>query len=134
MYEADATSAAHRALARRVGAASAVLLKNDNGALPLRPGARVVLAGSACSQRHVLAESKDLDWRAGDYYVLGGSGAQHADLTLALALALALGLGLGLALGLALALALTLIRRVQARRAGAPRGCVPRWWVSWCGC
>ena len=45
LYEADATSAAHRDLARRVGAASAVLLKNEEGTLPLRPGARVVLVG-----------------------------------------------------------------------------------------
>ena len=51
-----------------------MLLKNEDNALPLRPGARVVLAGSACSQRHLLAQSNNLDWRAGDYYVLGGSG------------------------------------------------------------
>ena len=75
LYEADATSDAHRALARRVGAASAVLLKNEHSTLPLRAGARVVLAGSACSQRHKLFEDwHTLDWRAGDYYVLGGSG------------------------------------------------------------
>jgi hypothetical protein len=48
-----------------------VLLKNEDNALPLRPGARVVLAGSACSERHLLAQSNNLDWRAGDHYVLG---------------------------------------------------------------
>jgi len=40
-FDADA----HHALARRAGAASAVLLRNEGGTLPLRPGQRVAVIG-----------------------------------------------------------------------------------------
>ncbi|KAL1522272.1 hypothetical protein AB1Y20_017266 [Prymnesium parvum] len=72
LYAADATSAAHDALARRLAASSAVLLKNERRALPLRAGATVALLG-ACDARHGMAPSSSA-WDAADYYVIGGSG------------------------------------------------------------
>ena len=72
LYDADATSAAHGALAVEVAASSAVLLKNDAGALPISRAAKVALVGGACSADHVI--EAEGDWRWGDYYVIGGSG------------------------------------------------------------
>ena len=77
MYDSKPPPANHTALSRRVAAASVVLLKNDKSALPLRlpkdgSKLRVALVGSACSTpRHIDVGG---DWRAGSYYVVGGSG------------------------------------------------------------
>ena len=49
LYQTDVTSTEHVAIAREVASSSAVLLKNENGVLPLRPSAKVALVGSACS-------------------------------------------------------------------------------------
>lgn len=74
LYQVNATNSAHVALARRIGASSAVLLKNDGGVLPLNvAAARVALVGSACSARHAI-NVDHADWMTGDYYVVGGSG------------------------------------------------------------
>ena len=94
LYSPRRPPAAHAALSRRLAAASFVLLKNGASArggaptLPLLPPAdvggggtagggsraklRVALVGSACSvARHIAADG---DWKAGSYYVVGGSG------------------------------------------------------------
>jgi beta-glucosidase len=73
MYEGDATSSDHTKLAREIGAASIVLLKNDGGVLPLKSDARLALVGSACNARHA-NDPAAVPWYQGDYYVVGGSG------------------------------------------------------------
>ena len=72
--DAVATSPAHVALARRIGASATVLLKNDGGVLPLRggPATTVALVG-ACDSTHDV-DAAFADWTHGDYYVVGGSG------------------------------------------------------------
>mmetsp|Transcript_285 Transcript_285/g.1199 ORF Transcript_285/g.1199 Transcript_285/m.1199 type:complete len:1164 (-) Transcript_285:205-3696(-) len=60
-------------LAREVGAASVVLLKNQDKTLPLKQGVKVALLGSACNLQQESDPSK-LAWNDGDYYVVGGSG------------------------------------------------------------
>ena len=88
LYEAVATSAAHLALARELGAAALVLLKNDDGVLPLRSGARVALVGSACDAAHDL-DKLFSDYAQGDYYVVGGSGRVVSDAAVSVEVALA---------------------------------------------
>jgi beta-glucosidase len=77
LYARNATSEAHAALAREVASASAVLLKNEGGVLPLRSGSSIALVGSACGAAHDI--DPEGDWTAGDYYVVGGSGRVVSD-------------------------------------------------------
>jgi len=86
-----ATSAEHKALARRLAASGAVLLQNGPGpavgsttgrrpVLPLQQGERVAVLGSACARQHQPRQLLS-NWALGDYYVVGGSGrvlAPHA--------------------------------------------------------
>ncbi|KAL3923208.1 MAG: hypothetical protein SGPRY_004295 [Prymnesium sp.] len=72
MIKANATSAEHIALARRLASSSAVLLlnkptSNRNSLLPLRAGDVVALVGSACDAAHEIDVEKD-DWMKADYY------------------------------------------------------------------
>jgi len=71
LYGNVTTSVAHQNLARAIAVESIVLLKNDNGVLPLQPGTRVAVVGSACNARNQLI---GLNWDQGSYYVVGGSG------------------------------------------------------------
>ncbi|KAL1508433.1 hypothetical protein AB1Y20_004537 [Prymnesium parvum] len=85
MLNVTATSEAHISLARRLGASSAVLLKNSElpkssqagstdrqNVLPLRLNDVVALIGSACDAPHDIDVTGD--WMQADYYVMGGSG------------------------------------------------------------
>ena len=76
-YQAIATSHESVRVARNLAASSAVLLKNDAATLPLRPGARVALLGTACDAPFLRAGG--LGWDTGDYYTLGGSGRVLSD-------------------------------------------------------
>ena len=76
LYQRDATSSEHDELAREVARSGAILLKNENGALPLRRGMQVALVGSACSAD--FAEPWQ-QWNTGDYYTIGGSGRVLAE-------------------------------------------------------
>ena len=63
---------AHAALARSIGAASVVLLKNEANTLPItRAGVSVLLIGSACAAEPV---SEEGDGWSGDMFAVGGSG------------------------------------------------------------
>ncbi|CAE8613293.1 unnamed protein product [Polarella glacialis] len=79
LYNVNATSAEHVALARSLAAESAILLKNTfveasgREVLPLRAGQTVAVLGSACAARGVQFPEA-ADWTAADYYVVGGSG------------------------------------------------------------
>ena len=71
LYETNATSSEHRALARDLAADSVVMLKN-NEVLPLT-GSKIAVVGGACAAVHD-AETLMKRWDLGDYYVVGGSG------------------------------------------------------------
>ena len=83
LHEANATSDAHVATARRVAAGAAVLLKNTDEVLPIAPGAIVAVVGAACDAHHSFAAlnagSQMDSWNRGDYYVVGGSGRVVSD-------------------------------------------------------
>jgi len=70
---AVATSPEHVALARTIARESVVLLKNEGGVLPLWPGMRVALLGSACDAHNDI-DAMLAQWDLGNYYVIGGSG------------------------------------------------------------
>lgn len=61
----------HRALAQDLASQGAVLLKNEDGVLPLRSTGKVAVIGTACDARHHINLD---DWLDADYYVVGGSG------------------------------------------------------------
>jgi beta-glucosidase len=61
----------HRALAREAVRQSLVLLKNDGGVLPLKPGARVLVAGSAADDIATAAGGWTFSWQ--------GTGNTNAD-------------------------------------------------------
>jgi len=61
----------HRALAREAVRRSLVLLKNDGGVLPLRPGARVLVAGAAADDIATAAGGWTFSWQ--------GTGNTNAD-------------------------------------------------------
>ena len=73
LYGVNASTPEHITLARTIAAQSVILLKNERSVLPLPRGARVAMAGSACGAGHSIDVEAD-DWKAGDYYVVGGSG------------------------------------------------------------
>eukprot|EP00965_Chrysotila_dentata_P090135 2975162-Pleurochrysis_carterae.AAC.1 len=68
LYSSVAATERSVAVARAVAAASAVLLKNEGGALPLSRGARVALLGDACGAPHEIDPVRER-WTKGDYYV-----------------------------------------------------------------
>lgn len=59
-------AADHRALAREAVAKSLVLLKNNGGLLPLRPGANVLVAGSAADNMAMQAGGWTISWQGAD--------------------------------------------------------------------
>lgn len=56
----------HRAIAREAVRKSLVLLKNDNDALPLQPGATVIIAGSGADSMQQQTGGWTLDWQGSD--------------------------------------------------------------------
>jgi beta-glucosidase len=63
--------AAHRAIARRAVAESLVLLKNNNGVLPIKPGRRVLVTGSHADDIGLQSGGWTLSWQ--------GSGNKNSD-------------------------------------------------------
>lgn len=61
-------SAEHRALARRAVRESLVLLKNERGALPLKPSAHVLVVGKAADDIGIQSGGWSIDWQ-GDHNV-----------------------------------------------------------------
>lgn len=88
LYHVNATSEAHVTLARTVGAQSAVLLKNEDGVLPLAHDVTIALVGSACDASHDIDVESATAWNVGDYYVVGGSGRVVSDKTVSIKTAL----------------------------------------------
>ena len=61
-----ARSERHLALAREAVARSLVLLKNNNGVLPIRPGARVLVAGPGADDMAMQAGGWTITWQGSD--------------------------------------------------------------------
>lgn len=59
-------SPAHRAIARKAVAKSLVLLKNENSILPIRPGARVLVAGQGADSMARQAGGWTITWQGSD--------------------------------------------------------------------
>lgn len=85
LVQTVATTPEHVQVARSVAAQGLVLLKNQAATLPLRPGVRIALVGSACDAPHVSVTAK---WQQGDYYVVGGSGRVVSDKAISISRAL----------------------------------------------
>lgn len=62
-YTGQASALEHRALAQEAVRKSVVLLKNDNAALPLKPGKRVLVVGTAADSFPVQAGGWSVTWQ-----------------------------------------------------------------------
>ena len=69
----------HRAIAREAVARSQVILKN-NGVLPLRSGAKVLVAGTAADDIGQASGGWTLEWQGGSEYVMGGDAGKNGAL------------------------------------------------------
>ena len=72
-------SSEHRAIAREAVAHSQVILKN-NGVLPLRSGAKVLVAGTAADDIGQASGGWTLEWQGGSEYVMGGDAGKNGAL------------------------------------------------------
>ena len=63
---AEVGSAAHLAIAREAVAKSLVLLKNEGGILPLKPGSRVLITGPGADDMAMQAGGWTITWQGGD--------------------------------------------------------------------
>lgn len=72
LYEVNASTPAHSALAEKIAVESVLLLKNDDDVLPLSRDLRVGIVGSACNAPNNISDMYARD--VGNYYVVGGSG------------------------------------------------------------
>ena len=88
LYHREADTPRHVRLARELGAAGTVLLKNRGGVLPLSPSSRVTLVGSACQAEPLFSGGSQQQWDSGDLYVVGGSGRVMSDSVVKLSAAL----------------------------------------------
>lgn len=79
LYNTNATTAEHVALAERIATESVLLLQNEGGLLPLPASSEdaetftLAIVGSACDAPNDIDTMLD-QWNVGNYYVVGGSG------------------------------------------------------------